>query len=122
MQDGTLIDANTTEFADPRTIDQLNALWDRMLATEETAQQAVDATVAAYEASRSDVRLTDTDKKILAVIDKHGHVESQADFLDKFAEGGKVMDSGTAKPRFAELKANGTLVAWNGNRGYKRPD
>ncbi|MCA9197241.1 MAG: hypothetical protein KDA87_06870, partial [Planctomycetales bacterium] len=51
---GSLIDANTTESRDPRTAEQLQSLYEKLLATEATAQQAIDTTVEAYESTKSD--------------------------------------------------------------------
>ncbi|MCG8449299.1 MAG: hypothetical protein MI725_06960, partial [Pirellulales bacterium] len=53
VRSGTLIDANITEVQDPRTVAELLALYDRMLATEDTAQQAIDATVRAFENTKT---------------------------------------------------------------------
>ena len=46
---GNLVDANTNEKRDPRTEEQLEALWDRMWASETTAQHSIDATMSAYQ-------------------------------------------------------------------------
>ncbi len=53
VQTGALIDANSTEQLDPRTVAELEALWDRMKATTTTAQDAVNATINAYESTRT---------------------------------------------------------------------
>src|SRR5690606_8651807 len=46
---GSIVDANDNEARDPRTEEQLLRLWQKMRATEDSAQQAIDATVSAYE-------------------------------------------------------------------------
>lgn len=45
---GTLIDANTEEERDERTIEQLEQLWDEMQLLGEGAEQSAEATLAAY--------------------------------------------------------------------------
>ncbi|TWU20912.1 hypothetical protein [Bythopirellula polymerisocia] len=69
------------------------------------------------------VRLTKTAEQILAIIDEHGFVETLEDLLDKASAAEVILSESTAKHRLREMKANGTLVAFNAtnNRGYQRP-
>jgi len=53
VNSGNLVDGNTNEVVDPRTEAQLESLWDRMLATEDTAQISINATISAYEAGKT---------------------------------------------------------------------
>jgi Ca2+-binding RTX toxin-like protein len=46
---GNLVDGNTVEVRDTRTEAQLDALWDRMWATEDTANESITRTIEAYE-------------------------------------------------------------------------
>jgi hypothetical protein len=50
---GDLIDQNTVEVKDTRTEQQLLQLYDKMLATDATAGQSIDATIAAYESVKT---------------------------------------------------------------------
>ncbi|MEJ2723028.1 MAG: hypothetical protein P8175_00020 [Deltaproteobacteria bacterium] len=46
---GDLEDGNLNEARDTRTIQQLEQMWDRMWATEATADNSINATISAYE-------------------------------------------------------------------------
>ncbi|KPJ89050.1 MAG: hypothetical protein AMJ53_16125, partial [Gammaproteobacteria bacterium SG8_11] len=50
---GTLVDSNTAEVRDPRTEQQLNALWDSMNATAATVNISKTATLDAYQGIKS---------------------------------------------------------------------
>jgi len=50
---GNLVDVNGNEVRDLRTEQELLAMWDRMWATEATAQQSIDATISAYEGMKT---------------------------------------------------------------------
>ena len=50
---GDLLDGNSGEVRDPRTEAQLERLWDRMLATDATAKESIDATISAYEGGKT---------------------------------------------------------------------
>ncbi len=62
----------------------------------------------------------DLGRRILACIDKHGHVVSTPDLLDKMAEVGDVESSGSVSGPLSAMKKAGILKGWSGNRGYTR--
>jgi hypothetical protein len=53
VEDGGLTDANSNEVRDDRTWAQLLALYERMMATGDAADESVAATIAAYEALKT---------------------------------------------------------------------
>ena len=53
VQSGDLIDANNISVPDTQNLAELEALWNRMLATQDTAQVSINATINAYEGDKT---------------------------------------------------------------------
>ncbi|AZO95863.1 hypothetical protein [Halocella sp. SP3-1] len=75
-ENGTLIDGNTNETRDERTIDQLENLWDDMLLTGTDADQSAQKTITAYRQSKEqDYQKYWQMRNLKAELDENGNIK-----------------------------------------------